>query len=41
MGSNLEIRCIALNKNNIFDFTFPMNCTISINGISIKEFKPL
>ncbi|CAK55850.1 unnamed protein product (macronuclear) [Paramecium tetraurelia] len=37
----LEIRCVMMNKNGLTDFTFPNSCTLLINGVTIKEFKPL
>ncbi|CAD8148160.1 unnamed protein product [Paramecium pentaurelia] len=38
---NLEIRCVSLNKQGLYDLTFPMSCTLLINGITIKEIRPL
>ncbi|CAD8146691.1 unnamed protein product [Paramecium octaurelia] len=38
---NLEIRCVSLNKQGLYDLTFPMSCTLLINGIPIKEIRPL
>ncbi|CAK62578.1 unnamed protein product (macronuclear) [Paramecium tetraurelia] len=38
---NLEIRCVALNKQGLYDLTFPMSCTLLINGVTIKEIRPL
>ncbi|CAD8151494.1 unnamed protein product [Paramecium pentaurelia] len=38
---NLEIRCVALNKQGLYDLTFPMSCTLLINGATIKEIRPL
>ncbi|CAD8061940.1 unnamed protein product [Paramecium sonneborni] len=38
---NLEIRCVSLNKQGLYDMTFPMSCTLLINGNTIKEVRPL
>ncbi|CAD8136682.1 unnamed protein product [Paramecium pentaurelia] len=40
-GLQLDIRCVMMNKNGLTDFTFPNSCTLLINGVIIKEFKPL
>ncbi|CAD8048536.1 unnamed protein product [Paramecium sonneborni] len=40
-GMQLEIRCVMMNKNGLTDFTFPNSCILHINGVIIKEFKPL
>ncbi|CAD8049935.1 unnamed protein product [Paramecium primaurelia] len=40
-GIQFEIRCVMMNQNGLTDFTFPNSCILFINGVLVKEFKPL